>query len=38
VSYHYKKIQPGGNLWKLGPGISIAVHTAAAINNLVALH
>jgi hypothetical protein len=38
VSYHYKKIQPGGNLWKLGPGISIAVHTAAAINNLVASH
>jgi hypothetical protein len=38
VSYHYKKIEPGGGLWKLGPGISIAVHAAAAINNLVAAH
>ena len=38
VSYHYKKIEPGSRLWKLGPGISIAVHTAAAINNLVAAH
>ena len=38
VSYRYKKMEPGGKLWKLGPGISIAVHTAAAINNLVATH
>lgn len=38
VSYHYKKVEPGGKLWKLGPGISIAVHTAAAINNFVAEH
>jgi hypothetical protein len=38
VSYHYKKVEPGGRLWKLGPGISIAVHTAATINNLIAAH
>jgi hypothetical protein len=38
VSYHYKKIEPRGSIWKLGPGVSIGVHTAAAINNLIATH
>ena len=38
LSYHYKKIEPGRSIWKLGPGLTIAVHTAAAINNLIATH
>ena len=35
VSYHYKKSQPSRSLWKIGPALSIAVHTAATINNLI---
>ncbi|MHB8216457.1 MAG: hypothetical protein ACYDDS_10285 [Candidatus Sulfotelmatobacter sp.] len=35
VSYHYKKSQPSRSLWKVGPALSIAVHTAATINNLI---
>ena len=35
VSYHYKKSQPSRSLWKFGPALSIAVHTAATINNLI---
>jgi hypothetical protein len=35
LSYHYKKADPSRSLWKIGPGLSIAVHTAAAINNLI---
>ena len=38
VSYRYKKSAPGRNLWKIGPGLLIAVHTAASINNLLAAH
>ncbi len=38
MSYHYKKIEPKRSLWKVGPGISIAVHTAAAINNIILAH
>src|ERR1035437_7924463 len=38
VSYRYKKNQPGRSLWKLVPGLSIAAHTAATINNLIATH
>ena len=38
VSYRYKKSAPGRNLWKLGPGLLIAVHTAATVNNLFAAH
>jgi hypothetical protein len=36
LSYHYKKIEPGRSIWKVAPGLSIAVHTGAAINNLIA--
>jgi hypothetical protein len=35
VSYRYKKREPQGRAWKVGPALFIAVHTAAAINNLV---
>jgi len=35
VSYHYKRSQPSRSLWKVGPALSIAVHTAATINNLI---
>ncbi|MGA8837675.1 MAG: hypothetical protein WCF74_16885 [Candidatus Sulfotelmatobacter sp.] len=38
LSYHYKKTAPSRSVWKLGPGMSIAVHTAAAINNLIVTH
>ena len=38
LSYHYKKIEPGRNGWKVGPGLSIAIHSAAVINNIIALH
>jgi hypothetical protein len=37
-SYHYKKIEPGRSFWKIGPGLTLAVHTAATINNLIATH
>jgi hypothetical protein len=36
LSYRYKKREPGRGLWKVGPGLTIAVHTAAVINNLAA--
>ena len=35
VSYRYKKRDPNSKAWKVGPALFIAVHTAAAINNLV---
>src|ERR1700692_2894891 len=35
VSYRYKKKEPNGKAWKVGPALFIAVHTAAAINNLI---
>ncbi len=38
LSYHYKKVEPGRSIWKVGPGLTIAVHTAAVINNLIATH
>lgn len=38
LSYHYKKTAPSRSVWKLGPEMSIAVHTAAAINNLIVTH
>jgi hypothetical protein len=34
-SYRAKKLAPRRSVWKLTPRLSIAVHTAAAINNLV---
>ncbi len=36
ASYRYKKIEPGRKTWKIAPGLCIAIHTAAAINNLIA--
>ncbi len=38
VSYRYKRAEPGRSLWKLAPGVSIAAHTAAVVNNLIAAH
>jgi hypothetical protein len=38
LSYRSKKIEPRRNMWKVAPGLSIAVHTAAAINNLIVAH
>ena len=38
VSYHYKKTEPKRSVWKVGPALSIAVHTAVAINNLIVAH
>jgi hypothetical protein len=38
VSYRYKKIEPDRKTWKIAPGLCIAIHTAAAINNLIATH
>jgi hypothetical protein len=38
MSYHAKKVAPNRRLWELGPGLSIAVHSAAAINNLIVAH
>jgi hypothetical protein len=35
LSYHAKKTMPKRRIWEIGPGLSIAVHTGAAINNLV---
>jgi hypothetical protein len=35
LSYHAKKVAPRRNVWKVAPTLSIAVHTAAAINNLM---
>jgi hypothetical protein len=37
-SYHFKKLGPRRNVWTIGPKVSIVVHTAAAINNLIATH
>jgi hypothetical protein len=38
LSYHYKKMEPSRSVWKVAPGLSIAIHTAAAINNLIVTH
>jgi hypothetical protein len=38
LSYRSKKTEPTRGVWKLAPGLSIAVHTAAAINNLIVAH
>jgi hypothetical protein len=38
LSYHYKKMEPSRSVWKVAPGLSIAIHTAAAINNLIVAH
>ena len=38
LSYHYKKSEPSRRGWKVGPGLCIAVHTAAAVNNLIMAH
>jgi len=38
LSYHAKKTEPKRRFWIIGPGVSIAVHSAAAINNLIATH
>jgi len=38
LSYHSKKIAPRRSVWKVGPELSIAVHSAAAINNLIVTH
>jgi hypothetical protein len=38
LSYRSKKTEPRRNVWKIAPGLSIAVHTAAAINNLIVAH
>jgi hypothetical protein len=38
VSYRLKKSAPEQSLWKVGPALSIAVHTAATINNLIVAH
>ena len=38
LSYHAKKTEPKRNWWIIGPGVSIAVHSAAAINNLITTH
>ena len=35
-SYHFKKLGPRRKVWTIAPKISIVVHTAAAINNLIA--
>jgi hypothetical protein len=35
LSYHSKKIAPRRSVWKVGPEMCIAVHTAAAINNVI---
>jgi len=37
-SYRAKKLAPRRNVWKFAPKLSIAVHTAAAINNLIVAH
>jgi hypothetical protein len=38
LSYRAKKTEPKRNWWIIGPGVSIAVHSAAAINNLITTH
>ncbi len=38
LSYRSKKAEPRRNVWKVPPALSIAVHTAAAINNLIVAH
>ena len=38
MSYRAKKAQPKRSLWRITPGVSIAVHSAAAINNLIVAH
>jgi hypothetical protein len=38
LSYHAKKVAPRRNVWKFAPRLSIGIHTAAAINNLVVAH
>jgi hypothetical protein len=38
LSYRAKKLAPRRNVWKFAPQLSIAVHTAAAINNLIVAH
>jgi hypothetical protein len=38
LSYRAKKAEPKRRLWIIGPGVSIAVHSSAAINNLIAAH
>jgi hypothetical protein len=35
MSYHAKKAASNRRIWEIGPGLSIAVHSAAAINNLI---
>lgn len=35
LSYHAKKTMPKRRIWEIGPGLSIAAHSAAAINNLI---
>jgi hypothetical protein len=35
LSYHAKKVAPRRSVWKVAPELSIAIHTAAAINNLI---
>ncbi|MFY9910425.1 MAG: hypothetical protein WCF22_22875 [Candidatus Sulfotelmatobacter sp.] len=35
LSYHAKKTMPTRSIWKISPGVSVAAHTAAAINNLI---
>ncbi len=35
LSYHAKKTMPKRRIWEIGPGLSIAAHTTAAINNLI---
>lgn len=34
MSYHAKKVAPKRKLWEIGPALSIAIHSAATINNL----
>lgn len=38
LSYHAKKTEPKRRWWIIGPGVSLAVHSSAAINNLIATH
>jgi hypothetical protein len=38
LSYRTKKVAPRRRLWELAPAMTIAIHTAAATNNIVASH
>jgi hypothetical protein len=38
LSYQAKRIAPRRSVWAAGPKVSIVVHTAAAINNLIVGH